>query len=159
MQGAGLFRAGTEQPCTEQTMLTLMARGPAIQQGWGGGVLRRRRCVRGAGEPSPTEGTAWLRPAPIGSKAGRGAHQGHPAMRKNSVFHRSAAQHGRARWPCSYPHAAITVQIRAVFSHFSWGSQGKNTEVVCHPFSSGPQFIRTLHRDPCVLSGPARHGS
>ena len=27
------------------------------------------------------------------------------------------------------------------------------------PFSSGPQFVRTLHRDPPVLSGLTRHGS
>ena len=27
------------------------------------------------------------------------------------------------------------------------------------PFSRGPCFVRTLHHDPSVLSGPPRHGS
>ena len=36
----------------------------------------------------------------------------------------------------------------------SWGSQGKNTEVICHPFSSGSCFVRTLHYDPSVLGDP-----
>ena len=27
------------------------------------------------------------------------------------------------------------------------------------PFSSGPGFVRTLHRDPSILGGPTRHGS
>ena len=35
----------------------------------------------------------------------------------------------------------------------SWGSQGKNTEVVCHSLSSGPGFVRTLHHDLSVLGG------
>ena len=26
------------------------------------------------------------------------------------------------------------------------------------PFSSGPHFVRTLHQDPSVLSGPTQHG-
>ena len=30
------------------------------------------------------------------------------------------------------------------FSYCSRGSQGKNTEVVCHPFSSGPHSVRPL---------------
>ena len=27
------------------------------------------------------------------------------------------------------------------------------------PFSSGPHFVRTLHRDPSILGGLTRHGS
>ena len=27
------------------------------------------------------------------------------------------------------------------------------------PFSSGPRFVRTLHRDSSVLGGPTWHGS
>ena len=27
------------------------------------------------------------------------------------------------------------------------------------PFSTGPRFVRTLHRDPSILGGPTRHGS
>ena len=41
----------------------------------------------------------------------------------------------------------------------SWGSQGKNTELVCIPFSSGPRFVRTRHHDPSILGGPTQHGS
>ena len=37
------------------------------------------------------------------------------------------------------------------FSYCSWGSQGKNTEVVCHSLLHGPHFIRTLHQDLSVL--------
>ena len=44
-------------------------------------------------------------------------------------------------------------------SYCSWGSQGKNTEVVCHSLSSGTHFVRTLHHDPCVLCGLTSHGS
>jgi len=44
------------------------------------------------------------------------------------------------------------------FSYCSWGSQGKNTEVVSIPFSSGPRFVRTLHHDPSILGGPTQHG-
>ena len=40
----------------------------------------------------------------------------------------------------------------------SWGSQGKNTKVVCHFFSGGPHSVRPLHHDPTVLGGPTRHG-
>ena len=45
----------------------------------------------------------------------------------------------------------LSVSCLFAFSHCSWGSQGKNTEVVCHSFSSGPRFVRTLHHDPSVL--------
>ena len=38
----------------------------------------------------------------------------------------------------------LSVSYLFAFSYCSWGSQGKNTEVVCIPFSSGPRFIRNL---------------
>ena len=41
----------------------------------------------------------------------------------------------------------------------TWGSWGKNTRVVCHPSSSGPHFVRTLHYDPSILGGSAWHRS
>ena len=41
------------------------------------------------------------------------------------------------------------------FSDCSWGSQGKSTEVVCIPSSSGPCLVRNLHREASVLGGPA----
>ena len=33
-------------------------------------------------------------------------------------------------------------------SYCSWGSQGKNTEVVCHFLLWWITFVRTLHHDP-----------
>ena len=53
--------------------------------------------------------------------------------------------------------SSITVYLFA-FSYCSWGSQGKNTEVVCIPFSTGPCFVRTLLNDLSVLGGPTQHG-
>ena len=43
-------------------------------------------------------------------------------------------------------------------TYFSWGSQGKNTQVFNIPFSSGPHSVRHRHHDPSVLGGPTRHG-
>ena len=40
------------------------------------------------------------------------------------------------------------------FSYCSWGSQGKNTEVVCLPFSSEPHSVRPLHHDLPILGCP-----
>ena len=40
------------------------------------------------------------------------------------------------------------------FSYYSWDSQGKNTEVVCHSLLQGPHFVRTLYHDLWV----ALHG-
>ena len=64
-----------------------------------------------------------------------------------SVVSDSLRPHGlqHPRPPCP------SVSYHFAFSHCSWGSQGKNTEVVCHSFSSGPRFVRTLHHDPSVL--------
>ena len=45
------------------------------------------------------------------------------------------------------------------FSHCSWGSQGKNIELVCISFSSEPRFVRTPHYDLSILGGPERHDS
>ena len=48
----------------------------------------------------------------------------------------------------------LSVSYLFAFSYCSWGSQGKNAEVVCRSLSSGPYFVRTLHHDPPVLGGP-----
>ena len=40
------------------------------------------------------------------------------------------------------------------FSCCSWGSQGKNTEVVCQSLLQWPHSVRPLHHDPSILSGP-----
>ena len=40
------------------------------------------------------------------------------------------------------------------FSGCSWGSQGKNTEVVCHSLLQWIIFFRTLHHNPSILGGP-----
>ena len=45
------------------------------------------------------------------------------------------------------------------FSCCSWGSHGRNTEVVCHSFCSGPHSVRPLHHDPSVSVGPTGHDS
>jgi len=47
--------------------------------------------------------------------------------------------------------------ISFAFSFSSWGSQGKNTEVVCHSLLLD-HILSELHRDPSVLGGPTRHG-
>ena len=44
------------------------------------------------------------------------------------------------------------------FSYCSWGSSGKNTEVLCHSLSSGQRFVRPLHHDLPILGGPSGHG-
>ena len=41
------------------------------------------------------------------------------------------------------------------FPYCSWGSQGKNTEVVCHSLLQWPHSVRPLHHDPPVLGCPA----
>ena len=46
-----------------------------------------------------------------------------------------------------------------IFVFCSWGSQGKNTEVVCHSLLQWTTFVRTLHHDPSVLGDPTQHGS
>ena len=53
----------------------------------------------------------------------------------------------------------LSVSYHFAFSYCSWGSQGKNTEVVAIPFSSGPRFVRTLHHDLSILGGPTQPGS
>ena len=48
----------------------------------------------------------------------------------------------------------LSVSYLFTFSYCSWGSQGKNTEVVwAIPFSSGPHFVRTLHPETSILGG------
>jgi len=45
------------------------------------------------------------------------------------------------------------------FSYWEWGSCSKNTGVVAIASPSGPCFVRTLHYDPSIVSGPAPCGS
>ena len=49
----------------------------------------------------------------------------------------------------------LLVSYIFVFPHCSWCSSGNNTGEVCISSSSGPCFVRTLHCDPSILSGPA----
>ena len=51
----------------------------------------------------------------------------------------------------------LSVSYLFAFSYCSWGSQGKNAEVVCPSFSSGPHFFKTLHRNPSILGDPTGH--
>ena len=39
---------------------------------------------------------------------------------------------------------SLSVSYRFAFSYCSWGSQGKNTEVVCILFSSGPHSVNRI---------------
>ena len=48
----------------------------------------------------------------------------------------------------------LLVSYHIAFSYCSWGSQGKNTEVLAIPFSSGPLSVRPLHHDLPVLGSP-----
>ena len=48
----------------------------------------------------------------------------------------------------------LLVSSHFAFSYCSWGSQGKNTEVVCHSLYSGPHSVRPLHHDPPILGCP-----
>ena len=65
----------------------------------------------------------------------------------------------QAYWAPSNLGALLPVSYPFAFSYCSWGSQGSNTGVACHPFSSGPRFVRTLRHGPSVLGGPTWHGS
>ena len=53
----------------------------------------------------------------------------------------------------------LLVSYLFAFSNCSWGSQGRNSEVVCHSLLQGPHFARTLHHDLSILGGPTRHAS
>lgn len=46
-----------------------------------------------------------------------------------------------------------------LFMLFMWVLKARAQEWFAMGFSSGPVFLRTLHCDPCVLGGPAGHGS
>ena len=45
-------------------------------------------------------------------------------------------------------------ELAKAFSYCSWGSQGKNAEVVCHCLLQGTMFFGTLHYDLTILGGP-----
>ena len=45
--------------------------------------------------------------------------------------------------------AHLSVAYLSAFSYYSWGSQGKNTEVVAIHFSSGPQCVRPWLAGTC----------
>ena len=64
-----------------------------------------------------------------------------------------------AYWACTDLGNSSFSVLPFAFSYCSWGSQGKDTEVVCHSLLCGPLFVRTLHHDLFVLGGPTRHGS
>ena len=49
----------------------------------------------------------------------------------------------------------LLVSYHIAFSYCSWGSQGKNTEVICHSLLQGPHSVRPLHRDLPILGCPA----
>ena len=52
----------------------------------------------------------------------------------------------------------LSVSYHFAFSYCSWGSQGKNSEVVCHSLLQWTTSVRPHHHDPTILGGPTRHG-
>ena len=52
----------------------------------------------------------------------------------------------------------LSVSYHFAFSYCSWGSQDKNTEVVCHSLLLWTNSVRPLHHDPSILGGPIPHG-
>ena len=53
----------------------------------------------------------------------------------------------------------LSVSYLFAFSYYSWGSQGKNTEVVFHSLLQWATFCQTLPHDLSVLGSPTWHGS
>ena len=53
--------------------------------------------------------------------------------------------------------AHLLVSYLSAFSWCLWGSWVKNTGVVAISSFSGPHFVRTLHYDLSILTGPAWH--
>ena len=64
-----------------------------------------------------------------------------------------------AHWTSSGLGGSSSSVIAFCFSYCPWGSQGKILEWVVISSSGVPRFIRTLHYDSSILSGPAQHGS
>ena len=58
----------------------------------------------------------------------------------------------------SFRNSLFKVQRNFVFSYCSWGSQGKNTEVVFHSLVQWTTFCQTSPPWPPILGGPTRHG-
>ena len=52
----------------------------------------------------------------------------------------------------------LSVSYHFAFSYYSWGYQGKNTEVVCHSFLQWTTFCQTSAPWPARLGLPRRHG-
>ena len=48
----------------------------------------------------------------------------------------------------------LSVSYHFAFSYCSWGSQGKNTEMVCHSLLQWTTSCRPLHHDLPLLGGP-----
>ena len=60
-----------------------------------------------------------------------------------------------AYWaPTNLGSSTFSVLYLFAFSYCSWGSQGKNTEVVCHSLLHWTTFVRTPHRDPIIIPIP-----
>ena len=53
----------------------------------------------------------------------------------------------------------LSASYHFAFSYCSWGSQGKNTEVVCHSLLQWTTFYQNSPHDPSIFSGPTWHGS
>ena len=89
-----------------------------------------------------------LLPSPVTSTSGCCSHFGSiSSFFLELVLHSSPV----ANWAPAHMRSSSFSVTSFCLSGCSWSSQGKNTEVVCILFSSGPHFARTLHHDLSVL--------
>ena len=64
-----------------------------------------------------------------------------------------------AYWAVTTRAVPLSVSYLLAFSYSSRGSEGRNTDGVCHSLLQWPTFVRTLHHDLSVFGGPTQHGS
>ena len=64
-----------------------------------------------------------------------------------------------AYWAPTSLRISFSVSYLSAFSYCSWGSQGKNTEVVCHSLLQWTTFGQNSPPWSLVLSDPTWHGS
>ena len=123
------------------------------------GEVLRRRCVRGAGGQA-SWGDLRGQGRPLLEAKGRGVLTRVVQLWGRTVSFTEALR----RVVESGGHAYISTRLLlfkyALSFHTVHGVlKARILKWLAIPFSSGPQFVRTLHRDPPVLSGPTRHGS
>ena len=88
-----------------------------------------------------------LLPLPVTSTTGRCFCFGSVSSFFLVLFLHSSPE---AYWAPTELGSSVSVSYLFAFSYCSWGSQGKNTEVVCHSLLHGPHFVRTVHQDTSI---------